>query len=435
VPIVSKEQTPSDDVPGQMLTLLAELLRSKELLQTRGELAIGGAWVAVRDCLYNRPSLGPTAISLGLVDLAAGHLQEIGSPADMVSISRGKAGRGYLVLLGPWYVMRAFSGHNERPDLEAVAASGVFHMCVDVIAAVESAGVEGLEDVNYCVLGFALGVVLSCVHQPGCEAKIRSIASALGFCLENSLDIMTSMGRTTGGNAALIICKVFGRDEGGSEFTFTPFHIETLLEYWSAIVRAEGRRATQSASADSIFAVELTISDAWKPLLIANKNFIPYCVDALLLDPEHPRAGMKAELKAWCQQHHVEALAQLAVHDASREALLRDGSVVPALHVVAETGLSEAARELAAAALTALSDKKLEVATGGRKHVMLSYQWYHQATIKRVNASLIARGYATWFDLTNMKGSTMDAMSDAIEGADVMLYGVCIQYKESANVR
>jgi hypothetical protein len=28
----------------------------------------------------------------------------------------------------------------------------------------------------------------------------------------------------------------------------------------------------------------------------------------------------------------------------------------------------------------------------------------------------------------------MDAMSDAIEGADVMLYGVCLAYKESANV-
>ena len=49
--------------------------------------------------------------------------------------------------------------------------------------------------------------------------------------------------------------------------------------------------------------------------------------------------------------------------------------------------------------------------------------------------SLIARGYVTWFDLTNMKGSTMDAMSDAIEGADVMLYGVSLAYKESANVR
>ena len=34
-----------------------------------------------------------------------------------------------------------------------------------------------------------------------------------------------------------------------------------------------------------------------------------------------------------------------------------------------------------------------------------------------------------------MKGSTIDAMSDAIEGADVMLYGVSLAYKESANCR
>ena len=67
--------------------------------------------------------------------------------------------------------------------------------------------------------------------------------------------------------------------------------------------------------------------------------------------------------------------------------------------------------------------------------VVYADQWDVQATIKRTNESLIARGYVTWFDLTNMKGSTMDAMSDAIEGADVMLYGVSLQYKESANVR
>ena len=66
---------------------------------------------------------------------------------------------------------------------------------------------------------------------------------------------------------------------------------------------------------------------------------------------------------------------------------------------------------------------------------MLSYQWDVQSTLQRLNESLIARGYATWFDLLNMKGSTMDAMSDAIEGADVMLYGVSLAYKESANCR
>ena len=43
-------------------------------------------------------------------------------------------------------------------------------------------------------------------------------------------------------------------------------------------------------------------------------------------------------------------------------------------------------------------------------------QWNSQATVMRINESLIDRGYVTWFDLTNMKGSTMDAMSDAIEG-------------------
>jgi hypothetical protein len=99
---------------------------------------------------------------------------------------------------------------------------------------------------------------------------------------------------------------------------------------------------------------------------------VPYLVDALLLDPDHPRAGMKEELKVWCQQHHCEALAQLAVHDGSREALLRARSVLPALEAVAKGGLSEEARETAAAALTALSDKKLVMATDGQKHVMLS---------------------------------------------------------------
>jgi hypothetical protein len=31
-------------------------------------------------------------------------------------------------------------------------------------------------------------------------------------------------------------------------------------------------------------------------------------------------------------------------------------------------------------------------------------QWDVQATMKRINESLIERGYVTWFDLTNMKG-------------------------------
>ena len=47
-----------------------------------------------------------------------------------------------------------------------------------------------------------------------------------------------------------------------------------------------------------------------------------------------------------------------------------------------------------------------------------------QAIIARINASLLRRGYLVWFDLDKMKGSTLDAMSEAVEGAEVMLYGV-----------
>ena len=45
-------------------------------------------------------------------------------------------------------------------------------------------------------------------------------------------------------------------------------------------------------------------------------------------------------------------------------------------------------------------------------------------------AELQRRGYVVWFDLEKMKGSVMDAMSEAVEGAELMLYGVSERYKE-----
>ena len=275
-----------------------------------------------------------------------------------------------------------------------------------------AAGLEGLRDTNHSTLALALCLLTACSTQPGCEAKIRGAATAIAFCLENSLDYMEELGGTTGAFAARLCCSIFGRDEGGSEFSFTQHHIDLLTTNWSHNVRAEGFYGTQKPTADTIKALELRISDENKPLhvLLANTDFVPYLVDALLLDPDHPRAAMKDELKIWVQQHHTECLAQLAVYEPAREALLTDPTVIPALRAVAEAGLSAEGRELAGAALFALSDKKLEVATEGQMHVMLSYQWDFQAIVQRINDSLLSRGYVTWYDLTNMKGSTMDAM-------------------------
>ena len=68
-------------------------------------------------------------------------------------------------------------------------------------------------------------------------------------------------------------------------------------------------------------------------------------------------------------------------------------------------------------------------------HLMASYNWTHQDVILRVVVSLQGRGYLVWVDTEQMKGSTVDAMALAVEGADVMLIGLSRQYKESSNCR
>ena len=95
-------------------------------------------------------------------------------------------------------------------------------------------------------------------------------------------------------------------------------------------MRGEGMAKNFKPSGDLIMALELCISDENKPLLINNADFVTYLVDALLLDPTHPRAEMKLELKNWCHDHHTECFAQLAVFGPSRETLRQDPSVIPA---------------------------------------------------------------------------------------------------------
>jgi hypothetical protein len=120
--------------------------------------------------------------------------------------------------------------------------------------------------------------------------------------------------------------------------------------------------------------LELCISDKSKPLLLANTTFIPYLINGLVLDPDHPRADLKDEIKLWNQETHVECLAQLALFPPGRDALLQNPAVSEALVAVAQQGMSEQARDYAKAALMALSGDELQMRTEGQKHLMLSYQ-------------------------------------------------------------
>lgn len=235
---MSKKLTPLDTLPQQMLVLLVEQLRSKDL----PDLAVSGAWCALRNCLAGRSGVVSTAIEIGMVELAARHFQHFADPADAVSILRGKAGLAYGILAAMYELTKSFAGQAARPDLEGMVISGLFDICTKIVAATASAGATGLQDVNRGVLITAIAILTRCRNQPGCEAKIRSIASALAFCMDHSLEFIVEAGATTGAEAAKLICSVFGRDEDNAAFTFMPDQIETITEYWSHSVRGVGWR-------------------------------------------------------------------------------------------------------------------------------------------------------------------------------------------------
>jgi hypothetical protein len=118
-------------------------------------------------------------------------------------------------------------------------------------------------------------------------------------------------------------------------------------------------------------------------------------MDALLIDPDHPRQTLPDEAKAWCQQTHTECLLQIAVFPQGREVLCQDPAVRDALRVVAERGLTEDAQNYAESALLALSDTELQV-TEGQKHVMLSCESLPICTISPLVVGAACRASDNW---------------------------------------
>ncbi|XP_077984640.1 uncharacterized protein LOC144439239 [Glandiceps talaboti] len=68
-------------------------------------------------------------------------------------------------------------------------------------------------------------------------------------------------------------------------------------------------------------------------------------------------------------------------------------------------------------------------------HVMISYQWDCQKAMIKVKDRLKAAGFNVWMDVEKMAGSTLEAMADAVEKADVVLICMSEKYKNSPSCR
>ena len=187
--------------------------------------------------------------------------------------------------------------------------------------------------------------------------------------------------------------QVWGRDEDGDGvFTFTQSDVDKvvhLADHRGAVAQLGGSWVLKSSHGLSI--LNLCISDANKSLLLKCDGFVPLLVDSLLLDPDHPRRA-EADFEAVAppvQRDFAEAIQQLSAFPPGRDALLQDPSVTEALREVAANGLTEEAQECAAGALQALGARERAehvVVDEGSRHIMMSYQWDVQETVKRIVA-------------------------------------------------
>ena len=134
----------------------------------------------------------------------------------------------------------------------------------------------------------------------------------------------------------------------------------------------------------------------------------------------------------------TRALWMLAFDDNNKEKVHQVEGAMDILHQLQQSKNSEV-QKAAAGALWELegktarqSSEKIE-STGN--HVMISYQWDSQEVLVEVKNRLQASGYRVWMDLEQMKGSTLEAMAEAVENASVVLVCVSRRYKESQNCR
>ena len=147
-----------------------------------------------------------------------------------------------------------FAGSTQRPDLEALAASGLVEQVLGILVAFEQGGVENVENTSVGIILHSLGSLKASQSHPSCVAALRRIGSSIAFAMEHSLAFCESLGYTTGASAVTLCCRCFGRDEAGTTgFSFTEQHVEQLLTRWSDVLTGTGYSAyLVKPSAESI---------------------------------------------------------------------------------------------------------------------------------------------------------------------------------------
>jgi hypothetical protein len=320
-------QSKTNNEPGSPIRrvseLLLDLLRRPEQLRSLVGQAV---WTALHWCTFGQCRVDYRA----LFKVGMSHMHAAGPASEWTSVSREKRRSGtalpaFLLNCVIEPLSNSLPAEMEQEVRQEFISSGLFGVLIEGLRAVGERGVEKLKtDTSPHVLQYFLSGLKWFKGEPECEAKIRSLAPTLAMCMEHPLEYMPSLGLDTGQAAALLCAAVFGRDEEDSELSFTQVrnaisfamilkvinlprqardkhrkstqkrcvflqeNVDSMLMSWEERMRPVGWGRVAALSQGVMLVLELTISDARKPLLLANPGYVPYLVDSLLLDPKHP---------------------------------------------------------------------------------------------------------------------------------------------------
>ena len=328
-------------------------------------------------------------------------------------------------------------------ELEAAAAgvevmqplldAGLIDISISTLTAYQTLGRP--EAASCCVVSYGALMtledllsmaVLNASARAAIVTKLRGAGtSSFRYILDHPLANWASTGFETGTSATVIAAMVWGRDEAGA-LEFAQADIDKLVD----TVDGRGSRASISV-ASGIFPMQrdhmqgvlnLCISDSNKQLLLDSTSaldstsgaenpsgaeiFLSVLADSLLLDPAHPRRAEATfeAVKAPVQRDAAEALQQLVASPLGKVGVLKrignwsprwegERPLLEVLQEVADRGWTREAQQFARGALFALSEAegacRQHAVSNGGIHVMLSYQWDHQAVRKFRKFALI----------------------------------------------
>eukprot|EP01043_Picozoa_sp_COSAG02_P051086 COSAG02_NODE_5334_length_4430_cov_2.102517_1_plen_616_part_00 len=429
-----------------------------QLLTTPGKLPDAirfGAHQLISHAQFGRPAVSRRLLDLGLLEHTVATLRQAPPMSWLTNEAACQAGfEGFLMHC----VQELIDGcATDGLDLsQRLLSSGYVDCLVTALQTIEAAGREtSPETWHIVVLVFGLMRALAGGVDVGeCAGavigKLRQSGSALRFLIDADFVLGRECGWTTGVFGSIVVANLFGRDEE-SEFGFRQADVDGMLKHYDELLRPKVYGSVWALSMTQCRGLlNVCVSDTNKLLLLNNETFLPHVVDGLLLDPAHPRADTPEPVKQVVQRDYAECLQQLALFVPGCAALQADDAVLNALHGLADSGFTEEAKKIARLTLMSL-ESSLSTASqqhehhesdsttvpkknhAQRRHIMVSYQWNSQAVVQRIVAELKRRKYTCWFDLDDMSGSIIDAMGEAIEGAECMLLCLSLAYKESAS--